>query len=611
MFRRLSLSLSAWILMALVLIQVAVLYPKWEKPGTEASISWDVFGYYLYLPAFLTYDDPLGLEFRHNIMETYQPAGDFHHAVQAENGNWVMKYAVGQSLTYLPGFLVADVLAEPFGYPADGFSKPYQLAVSIMSLLIAFLGLFVLRKVLLHFFSEAVTAATLVIIVMATNYLNYTAIDGAMTHNALFTLYTLILWLTIRWHEQPKASTALWMGLAIGLATIIRPTDLMIVIIPVFWSVTSWASLKNKVLLLWDRKWDVLLLGLGMFVMGMIQLSYWKYASGDWIFYSYGEFGFDWARPHVPNGLYSFQKGWLIYTPVMILAWIGIIPAFSRIKPMYYGLGLFMALTIYVVFAWEVWWYGGSLGARALVQSYALLALPIAAVLDWVRKSTIATVIVTTFAVGCSLFNLMITYQAHGKGTGWEAEYMTEAYFWKIFFDPNPDRADKKFLDVREELDEDEYTTTLLYHNDFETDSTANRSTEFANSGEYSCELNAAVEFSPAFEMPMDSFLNLKDPWIRTTAKVFFPEMEWDRWKNTQMVMHFLRDGLPLCELCKTSARIQHALQPGQWQEYSYEIRIQPEVQPGDVLKVYFWQAGGQKRMFVDDWTVELVEGGR
>lgn len=608
MFRSITYSVSAWIVASCALIQVAMLYPRWEKTGTEATISWDVFGYYLYLPALLINDDLLALEFRHEVMETYHPAGDFHHASQLDNGYWVMKYAIGQSLVYLPGFTVAHLLAEPLGYPADGFSKPYQLAISLTALVVAFLGLWILRKVLLRFFSEKITAATLLIIVLATNYLNYSAIDGAMTHNALFTVYALVLWLTIRWHETPSTVLALGLGISIGLATIIRPTDLMIILIPMFWGISSFAKLKNKISLLWTRRIDILLLGLGVALMGMIQLGYWKFSSGDWIFYSYGEFGFDWTRPHIPNGLYSYQKGWLIYTPVMILAWLGAIPSWSRIKPMFFALGIFVALTIYVVFAWEVWWYGGSLGARALVQSYAFLAMPIGAFLDWVSRSRVATIATTVFVTFCISFNFMITWQAHGQNTGWEAEYMTEAYFWKLFFNPSPARMDKKFLDVRDEVKDDSaYDISLLYSNDFETDSTASRSQEFVFEGEYAGELNAQMEFSPSFEMPMDTFLTMNDPWFRVSAQIFFPEMEWDRWKNTQMVMHFLRDGLPLCEVCKTSARIQHALEPGKWQEYQYEMKLHPDVRPGDVLKVYFWQAGGQKRLFIDDWKVELL----
>ena len=32
-------------------------YPKWEKPWSEATISWDVSGYYHYLLAIFIYKD--------------------------------------------------------------------------------------------------------------------------------------------------------------------------------------------------------------------------------------------------------------------------------------------------------------------------------------------------------------------------------------------------------------------------------------------------------------------------------------------------------------------------------------------------------------------------
>lgn len=609
MFKSFSLSFGSWILIVIVLLKVASFYPRWEKRYTEATISWDVFGYYLYLPAIYIYEDLLDLEFRHDIMEKYHPAGDFHHATKAENGNWVLKYAIGQSLIYFPGFLTADLISEPLGYPSDGFSIPYQISISITSLIIAFIGLFVLRKILLTFFSESVTAMTLGIIVLATNYLNYAAIDGAMTHNSLFTLYAIIVWLTIKWHKKPKISLAIWMGLAIGLATIIRPTDLMILIIPIFWGISNKKSILNKVNILWDRKLDVALLGLGILIVGMIQLGYWKFSSGNWVYYSYGDFGFDWTHPHIFDGLFSYQKGWLIYTPVMILAWLGIFPAYNRIKSIFWGLGIFMTLTIYIVFSWEVWWYGGGLGARALVQSYALLALPIASFLDWAEKSFFRLVPTVIFILACSLFNMMITYQAHAEETYWEAEYMTEAYFWKIFFNPKPDRIERKFLDVREELrNESDYNKTTLFQNNFERDSTESLSNKYSSSGNLSLELNANVQYSPIFITDMGAFDVLNDPWIRSSAKVYFLENEWDRWANTQMVIHFLREGKIICEVCETTARLQYSLAPGVWQEFKFEMRVHPDVLPGDTLEVYFWQAGGQKSIFIDDWKVELLE---
>ena len=45
-------------LTTLIILSTAFLfYPKWKKSNTEATLSWDVSGYYLYLPAIFIYKD--------------------------------------------------------------------------------------------------------------------------------------------------------------------------------------------------------------------------------------------------------------------------------------------------------------------------------------------------------------------------------------------------------------------------------------------------------------------------------------------------------------------------------------------------------------------------
>ena len=48
-------------------------YPKWQQDRSEASIGWDVSGYYWYLPAFFIYDDPYQLSFANDVREKYHP----------------------------------------------------------------------------------------------------------------------------------------------------------------------------------------------------------------------------------------------------------------------------------------------------------------------------------------------------------------------------------------------------------------------------------------------------------------------------------------------------------------------------------------------------------
>jgi hypothetical protein len=158
-------------------------YPKFNKNGSEATISWDTSGYYWYLPSLFIYNDIKEQKFAPEIMKKYAPTPEVQQFYKHSSGNYVMKYSSGMALQYLPFFLIAHSLAEPFGFEPDGFSLPYQFALQFGGLLMCFIGLFFTRKNLLFYYSDLVTTLVLVCVVLATNYLNYSAIDNAMTHN--------------------------------------------------------------------------------------------------------------------------------------------------------------------------------------------------------------------------------------------------------------------------------------------------------------------------------------------------------------------------------------------------------------------------------------------
>ena len=103
-------------------------------------------------------------------------------------------------------------------------------------------------------------------------------------------------------------------GLLIGLAALIRPSEAISILIPVLWGIQGWQGIKDKVALLWQHKFHILALALGVFLAGLPQLLYWKSVSGDFLHYTYGGEGFVFSRPQLMNVLFSFKKGWLVYT---------------------------------------------------------------------------------------------------------------------------------------------------------------------------------------------------------------------------------------------------------------------------------------------------------
>ena len=594
------LSLYAWLFASAFLLAVNLFYyPKWKLPGTEATISWDVSGYYFYLPAIFIYKDLKKVGFLETIHQQYQPAGSPYQAFQHESGNFVMKYSAGMAVQYLPFFLTAHALAAPLGYPADGFSRPYQVAISLGSILVAILGLWFMRRILSTYFEDKIVAATLLIIALATNYLDYSAINGAMTHNYLFTLYALLIWATIQFYERPGYVKALAIGLLIGLAALTRPTEAIACIIPLLWGVgTNWQAKER--LSFFVRHWKKLAVAaFACAAVGSIQLLYWKYVSGDWVVYSYQDQGFSWLKPHIRNGLFSYRAGWLMYTPVMVFALLGFITLIRIQRPLFWATFSFSLLFIYIAFAWDIWWYGGSLGQRSMVQAYAVLAFPLASFVDWAGRRAWTAY---TFAALCLFFtyaNLWWTHQAH-RGGLFASEQMNRPYFQRVFLRYHVPDDVRKLLDTNELFEGERKNVKLVKEENFESDSTAYNCPLPPIEGQHSLCLDAERQYSPPVEAPLSP---TDGQWVRAEATFRCQFKEWNFWQMTQFIVRFVNGQ----EVVKERAiRVYRFLDSGEDKRLYIDSAF-PD-QAFDKVAVFFWNADGGKPIAVDELKIEVFE---
>ena len=462
-----------WLCVLILFYAAFSFYPKWQKSGTESVLSWDVCGYYYYLPATFIYKDLKKVAFHPDLDKEYNYQGSVYYSsrVHPPTGNEVMKYTSGLAVMYSPAFFMAHILAKPLGFKADGFSPPYQFAISFWSVLVAALGLWYLRKVLLKLdFSDKITALTLFLTVLATNYLDYGSITGAMAHNYIFTLYALLLWFTIRFFETPSVKTALGIGICIGLAALARPTELVVAMLPVLWGIGSIADMPKRLTFFKDNWGKIGLAVLVCGAIGFIQLAYWKWATGHFIYKSYGpEDWMDWFQPHILDGLFSSRKGWLVYSPVMVFSLLGFIPLYKKQRKLFWAIGLFTLVFIYISFAHNIWWYGGSLGQRQMVQIYPILAIPFAAFLTWISPSKIGQFFLILASVICIYLNMWLVYQVHG-GKDFELEHTTQAFLRATYGRWNVPIETRKLLDNKYDFQGEKRDVEVVYTNDFEKD---------------------------------------------------------------------------------------------------------------------------------------------
>lgn len=593
--------LAFWLSAALLVGASFFYYPKWQQPDTEATISWDVSGYYLYLPALFIYHDWKKVQFFDSTTQKYHMGPGMGQVFKHEpSGNYVMKYASGQALQYLPWFTAAHLLARPLGYPADGFSRPYQAAITWGSLLVALLGLWITRLNLLRYFSDRAVAIALLCLAFGTNYLNYTAFDGAMTHNWLFTVYSLLVFSTIRFYERPSFGWAAAIGLWIGWAVLTRPTEVVALVIPLLWGIGSWTALRERLLFFQKQLPKIALAAVVAALVAAIQPLYWHSVSGEWLVYSYGDQSFSWLRPHLTEVLFSARAGWLIYSPMMIFAVLGFAQLRRRQPAIFPGLLTFCLLFLYITAAWDIWWYGGSLGMRALVQSYALWIFPLAAFAEWVTERTWRQ---WAFPLLAGLFiycNLWWTHQAH-RGDGlFVAEQMTKPFLLRVLGHWHLDREWLKLLDTKEEFrgsDRGKVESVLV--KDFESDSLSITS-ERPLQGAKSLILNKDHQFSPEYPVPLEH----TDGWLRATVSFQCDPKEWEFWKMTQFIVRFYDGDKKIKE---RMIRLQRHVDGPESKTIFFDTQLPKQF--FDRTTVFFWNADGDKTIRLDDLRVEWFKG--
>lgn len=409
---------------------------------------YDKSGYHVYLPSIFIYNDVTDLDFYKEIDEYYRPADDikYYGFNKVENGNKVNKYSIGVAVFETPFFLAAHALNKIiFKERPDGYSTPYQFGAVFSNLFWAVMGLFVLRRLLRRYFSDTITAITLLLIAFGTNYYNYVVFFPGMTHTYSFTLFAFVLLQTDNLYTRNKLNSFYWLAAALGLIVITRSTNLLVGLIPLLWGVNSLSKLSERGLFFIKNIKYIIGSTIIFLAVAMIQMSYWKYVAGQWFYDGYINEGFIWTEPAIRKGLFGFQKGWFIYTPMALFAIAGLYSMRNRFKEHIPAIAIFMTINIYVIFCWWNWWYGGCFSSRPMVESMGILAMPLAAFMEQVSKKRIFIII--PIALICTFFiflNMFQSYQSYNTTIHWDR--MSRIYYFKVFLKTHASEDDRLYL---------------------------------------------------------------------------------------------------------------------------------------------------------------------
>ncbi|HEX8506196.1 MAG TPA: hypothetical protein VF630_12575, partial [Hymenobacter sp.] len=541
-------------LVAAVLFQLLITVDSWRE---HRVTKYDVFGYYLYLPATFIYHDLAGLSFVPPIIDQYQltnrgnpahPLGNYEVSrARTDPDRYVIKYTMGLAVLYAPFFGAAHVYTTHFSqYSPDGYSPPYQVAAFLAGFVYALLGLLLLRRFLRYYFSEGLTAILLIVTYCGTNYLCYAVARGLYSHNFLFVLHSATLLLAHHWVQRPRRRYALGLGITIGLAVLVRPTEIIVGLVPLLLGVASGADLLARVRLLWRHRGHLVLFALMVGLIWTPQLAYWHHMSGHWLYDSYPGETFNFWHPRLKSGLYSFNNGWLTYTPVMLLAIMGIGVLWWRRRDLFWLTGSYLALHLWISFSWWCWWYMDSFGSRAMVQTYPLLCLPLGFFLrELLRRGRAVATATVALLAGFVALNAFQLWQLN-NGI-FVSEYMTRRYYLGIL---GKTQLTKDIIAKFDTNEADPPSTAVaskpLFVDTFSQGTGPGYTAEQAPAGASPVfRLDGQAQYSPAFRSTLGSLPAAPGEWVQASVKAFFPDKENNINQMPGLVIEWQRSGEP------------------------------------------------------------------
>lgn len=564
-----------------------------NSPNDRVIMS-DGKGYYGYLTAIFIYHD-FDYRFIEDYESKYYPSDptifkDFRYNF---DGRTVNIYFPGLAFLMLPFFLIAHFLSWISGFPTDGYSIIYQYCIGISALFYLYLGLHFLRKLMREFsFSETSISVVLLLVALGTNINYYTLKEGTMTHVYNFALIAAFLFFVKKAIVQFKTKWVAAAALLFGLIVTVRPTNGMILLAVPFVA-GSWRSLSALVSNS-ARNYRVLI---PVLVSGAIfpffTMLLWYLQSGRWLVYTYGEFGFDFANPHFFRILFSFEKGWFLYTPLAFVAMAGFIRLFIENRFQFYWLAVFFVVFVYVTSSWEVWAYTSNFGQRVFIDIYALIGLLLgfASRLTVNRKLlTRATLILLVLLV--ALNNLQF-YQHYtyvfppGKITWQKYKHA----FWRLVPAPRVHFPEELILKKKE------------FYNDFEKDygwlNYASVTDSLAYEGHFASRTGNPNEYSIGIWEPVDDFARQPNSWVKVDAWIFSNQ----KYSDARLVIDFESDGK---SIGYNPVFLNEFNRKNRWVYLEFARRFPENPGKENKLRVYFFNTNLQECFLVDNLRIKV-----
>jgi hypothetical protein len=348
----------------------------------EALFVCDGFGYYMYLPSIVIDGD---LDFANEIAAHPGQLDHTFYQVVPATGLPANPFPVGCAVIWAPVFLLAHLfwsVLHYLGLPVrlDGYGWGYELPVYVASFSFGLLGVWYLHRLLRELWGGQVASWATGYVVLASATAAYLWFEPDMSHIVSMTVIAMLTYYLHRaYRENIRRWTYwAWLGLLMGLVILLRPPN-GLVGVAVLW--------VGAHIFLADRSWRALLqrdflqsLAACVLVTAIClvpQLLVWKILFGSYLAMPTGTTysRIHWTTPHLWSFLFSTNHGLFSWTPMILIAVVGLLLGLRYGPPALKFMLPVLVLSVYFNSAMPNWWSDSSFGQRRMVDFTVLFAL--------------------------------------------------------------------------------------------------------------------------------------------------------------------------------------------------------------------------------------------
>jgi hypothetical protein len=383
----------------------------------------DGVGYYAYVRSALIDHD---LHFENDYLQANESfvlskvdaQGKLLPSLYTKTGYVKNHFSVGPAILWAPALLAvheAVLMASHLGarISADGYSRPYLLAMALTTAVYGFLSLLLAFQIARKYFDEKLALLATIGIWMASSLPVYMYFNPSWSHAHSAFAVALFLWYWERTRDGRTTGQWTILGLLAGLMGNVYYPNAILLIFP---------ALEVGRLLLVDRQRTgatvvpihKLASDCGVFLLTFVVSLLPTFATRQIIYGNPFETGYPpvwtwhWASPVFLKVLFSSDHGMFSWTPVLFLAVIGLPFLFARDRLLGGGALLSFLAYYYFIASYPDWDGLSSFGNRFFVSLTPIFILGLAALLNslssWMARPARA------LGVACTVIGLLIVW---------------------------------------------------------------------------------------------------------------------------------------------------------------------------------------------------------